>query len=399
LGRILDLIPSKWKDRNISSPGQRPWTVTELSEINDCKAWAILWEGADNTVPPCQQTNGFKAAAKRRWQYFISDESNGLKNYAKNRNQIVIPHAVSRISCYLNLGILSIFDVIHDVWHIKSTRSGYTTGCNKFLEEVIKWREGSYVHAFASPEYHSQKVFPPWSRRYLESLNGNKTTTPPSSTSNSSNSTSSSTSKDGYNHEQLETASTRDQTWNAMQSYLIETGELHNNARMTWGKTVVHWQSCRASPDDVLWQLCCLNDRFALDGLSPPSYGGVLWCFGWGDKAVAGNKVSTKWAYRYRTGPNGFELAKERIFSNHDRNQSIGPISSSNINVTIKNKTRKIEEFCDPPLTTAKKARREKVLSSEINAGKKPAAAVAATPKSKTILSFFSPKTKTNRME
>lgn len=164
------------------------------------------------------------------------------------------------------------------------------------------------------------------------------------------------------------------------------------------GKTVVHWQSCRASPDDVLWQLCCLNDRFALDGLSPPSYGGVLWCFGWGDKAAAGNKVSTKWSYRYRTGPDGFELAKERIFSNHDRNRITGPISSSNISATIKNRTKRIDEFCDPPLTTAKKARRdnEKVFP-DINTCQKPVA--AAAPKSKTILSFFSPKIKTNRAE
>ena len=27
-----------------------------------------------------------------------------------------------------------------------------------------------------------------------------------------------------------------------------------------------------------------LNDRFALDGGAPPSYGGVLWCLGWRDR-------------------------------------------------------------------------------------------------------------------
>ena len=143
------------------------------------------------------------------------------------------------------------------------------------------------------------------------------------------------------------------------------------------GKTVVHWQSCRSLPNDVLWQLVCLNDRFALDGLSPPSYGGILWCFGWGDKPTVGKKeVSTKWAHRYRTGPNGFELAKGNIYKG---------------NHAVKHRTKRIEEFCDRP-SAAKKIRldNEKMSSSKNNDEK--SAEVSTKPKSKTILSFFSPK-------
>lgn len=81
---------------------------------------------------------------------------------------------------------------------------------------------------------------------------------------------------------------------------------------------MVHWQARSFSVDQVIWQLVCLNDRFALDGLSPPSYGGLLWCFGWQDKPTSGNKVSEKWAHLYRTGPEGFEQAKERLLADHD---------------------------------------------------------------------------------
>lgn len=81
------------------------------------------------------------------------------------------------------------------------------------------------------------------------------------------------------------------------------------------GKTAAHWQARKFPLNEVLWQLVCLNDRFALDGLSPPSYGGLLWCFGWGDNPVDGQKVSEKWAHRYRTGPEGFEQAKEIVLS------------------------------------------------------------------------------------
>lgn len=91
------------------------------------------------------------------------------------------------------------------------------------------------------------------------------------------------------------------------------------------GKTVVHWQATRVSTEESLLQLCCLNDRFALDGLSPPSYGGLLWCYGWQDKPAPGNRVSEKWAHRYRTGPSGFVQAKEELLERQS-SPSINPL-------------------------------------------------------------------------
>ena len=67
-----------------------------------------------------------------------------------------------------------------------------------------------------------------------------------------------------------------DPVWDALQRSLVRTGELHNNARMGWGKAVIKW--CPA--DEALATLMELNDRFALDGHSPPSVGGVMGCFG-----------------------------------------------------------------------------------------------------------------------
>jgi deoxyribodipyrimidine photolyase len=289
----VNSLSSAWNKPNLSGPGQRPWTVSELLEIGDVKDWVMKsWPGADTSIPPCRQTHGSASAAQERWKHF---RDHHLKHYAKRRNQIVDPHAVSRISCYLNLGVLSIFDVVYDVWQVMATRTGYSDGARKFLDEVVKWREIGYVHAFASPNYHTAQAIPQWAQDFL----GRQNRQP---------------SENGYTYSQLESAATGDDKWDAMQRYLIETGELHNNARMTWGKTVVHWQVSVANPGDVLWQLCCLNDRFALDGLSPPSYAGVLWCFGWCDKPSSGGSVSTKWARRYRKGPDGFEEAKERLY-------------------------------------------------------------------------------------
>jgi len=123
----------------------------------------------------------------------------------------------------------------------------------------------------------------------------------------------------------------------------------------------VHWQARRFSLPEVIWQLVCLNDRFALDGLSPPSYGGILWCFGWSDKPSDGQKVSEKWAHRYRTGPDGFARAKEVLLNEGAQNS---------------------EMYLTEWFPVAKKPRSE---------NKSPPKQQIPLSHSKTILSFFSP--------
>merc|ERR1719433_469800 len=46
---------------------------------------------------------------------------------------------------------------------------------------------------------------------------------------------------------------------------------------MGWGKAVARWAR---SPQDAIDLLVELNNRFALDGHAPPSYGGLLGCLG-----------------------------------------------------------------------------------------------------------------------
>lgn len=382
LSAIMHLLPSNWSNPDTPCPGHRPWTVQELAAIQDCKQWAMtLWEGADTSVPPCRQTHGSAQAAQLRWRCFL--QSGGLKHYAQRRNQVASPHAVSRISCYLNMGILSIFDVLHDVYHTRSScdksggpKSSKRSGCDKFLDEVVKFREGSYAHAFASPtNYRSVEVLPAWARRDLEGMMMKVTAATATATaSRPPPSFSAGDHAGGHEYVTLETASTGDEVWDAMQRYLIETGELHNHARMTWGKTVVHWQARRLPPAEVLHQLCCLNDRFALDGLSPPSYGGILWCLGWNDRPADGGRVSTKWAHRYRGGAAAFQQAKERLY---DANPYVGNGSESG----------------DGPAPTAKRARQDdgntvetKPLYSPCSPGSN-----SSGKANSSILTFFSP--------
>ena len=282
---IIAQVPKEWVDPTVPCPGKRPWTVQELASISDLKEWVLNCPGIDQTVPPCFQTHGSGQEGQLRWQRFCSRH---LCDYAKRRNTITQPHAVSRMSCYLNFGCVSIFQIIHDLWETthKQTSKNAKDGCQKYESEIVKWREIGYVHCFAAQsDYASASIaIPVWARQWW----GHRQH-PPQKRSSISDSA-------------LASGTTTDATWNAMQQYLVVTGEMHNNARMTWGKTVVHWHHQQgASIEETLARLIYLNDRFALDGLSPPSYAGVLWCFGWCDKPAApGAAIAVKLTTRYR---------------------------------------------------------------------------------------------------
>lgn len=284
--KITTCLPHDWSNSG-ACPGIRPWTVSELSSISNLKEWTMTClPSIDTTVPPCQQTHGSARSGMQRWAKF---RSHGLHSYDKTRNNVTTPHAVSRMSCYLNLGVVSIFTLVHDTWQSKSG------GQQKYEDEIIKWREMAYAHAFAYPEYYNRDLaVPAWARKYLSQCThvGQP-----------------------ISLDKLETGSTLDATWNAMQRYLVATGELHNNARMTWGKTMVHWQKAGLKLNELLEQLCYVNDRYALDGLAPPSYAGLLWCLGWCDKPDRSGRLSEKWASAYRTGPAGFVKAKDALLN------------------------------------------------------------------------------------
>lgn len=203
------------------------------------------------------------------------------------------PHASSRMSCYLNFGIVSIFRLVHEV---KTAQNQKVSGADKFEEEIIKWREMSYAHSFSRGDYFTSQVVPRWAKKWLterNALNG-------SSSSNSK----------VYGLSCLASGNSGNESWDGMQQYLVSTGELHNNVRMTWGKMLVHWNhvnNLRANEDTIndntalenLMQiLCYLNDRYALDGLSPPSYAGLLWCIGWSDKPDRNGGISVKRKYK-----------------------------------------------------------------------------------------------------
>jgi len=300
-------LPKDWLRDDTSEPGKKPWTPSQLASIN-VKSWVNDWPGVDKTVPPATQTNGSRLSGEQRWKMF---QKNSLAKYHLLRNDITKPHAVSRISCYLNIGSISIFQVVHDIWQHTTSKS---RGVDKFVEEIIKWREIGYAHSFSFPDsYNRSESIPAWARVYLDGCFNNSAKQSLTGGRGREDLTST-----FFTLEQLESCNTSDKTWNAMQKYLNDTGELHNNARMTWGKTVVHWGKYKYKVDYLIRQLIYLNDRYALDGLSPPSYSGLLWCMGWGDKPATGSKISQKSASRYKRGPSSFDEGRRALLRSID---------------------------------------------------------------------------------
>jgi len=196
---------------------------------------------ADPSVAAVLHTRGGSASGYARWTRFDA------KRYAKTRNDATAL-GVSRMSAYINLGMVSPFRLAQEA-----------SGSAKFINEFAVWRELSYAHCFHHPRTYARlEGLPQWAQNTLRAHAADRRPRI-------------------VPLEELEQAKSGDKHWDAMQESLVRNGELHNNCRMHWGKALLKWS---ATPEDALARLVRLNDRFALDGCAPPSYGGIMWSLG-----------------------------------------------------------------------------------------------------------------------
>ncbi|GAB5355172.1 hypothetical protein AAMO2058_000183100 [Amorphochlora amoebiformis] len=212
----------------------------------------------DVTVPPVTNTKGGTGNGIRRWNTFLAK---GLSSYASRRNNPLHHHnqGVSRMSAYLNLGVVSPFRVGREAM-ARADGKGKSS-VNKWLDEYCTWRELAYSFCYHVPNHLDVKTaIPTWAFASLEKHRNDTRKT--------------------LSLETLAKAKSGLPLWDIAQESLIRNGELHNNLRMTWGKEVLTWTR---GAEEAYEYLKYLNDHFALDGLSPPSYAGLLWCLGWAD--------------------------------------------------------------------------------------------------------------------
>ncbi|MEM8998425.1 MAG: FAD-dependent oxidoreductase, partial [Acidobacteriota bacterium] len=210
----------------------------------------------DHSIGPVPHTPGGSAAGEARWRRFVD---NGLGSYHRLRNDAAVapPKGVSRLSAYFHYGMLSPLRVAREALQ----RGG--KGAEKYLDELLVWREVAYLYAFHHRgRLESLDALPNWAQETLDRHRHDPR-------------------YDVYSWERLARGQTGDEVWDLAQRSLVIHGELHNNLRMTWGKALLRWTK---SPEDALRLLVDLNHRFALDGNDPASYGGLLWCLGLFDR-------------------------------------------------------------------------------------------------------------------
>ena len=207
----------------------------------------------DHMVGPVADTPGGSSAGYARWADF---RDRRLARYAKERNDATRRHAVSRLSPYLHYGMVAPLRIAREA------REMGGDGAEKFLDELLVWREMAHVWCFHSAEIETLQALPDWARATLDAHRDDPR-------------------PEVFDWETLARGRTGDLLWDAAQTSLLVHGELHNNLRMTWGKVLVPWA---ATPETALAHLVDLNHRYALDGRDPNSYGGLLWCLGLFDR-------------------------------------------------------------------------------------------------------------------
>lgn len=205
----------------------------------------------DHSIGPVPQTPGGSVAGYQRWQDF---QKNGLSTYDRRRNNALID-GVSRMSPYLHYGMVAPTRIAREA------AAEPSKGAEKFLDELLIWRELAYVFCYYRQAHGSVAAIPDWARETMRAHESD--------------------SRESLSWEVMSRGRTGDSIWDSAQRSLLIHGELHNNVRMTWGKAILGWTP---NAKQALARLIELNHRYALDGRDPASYGGILWCLGQFDR-------------------------------------------------------------------------------------------------------------------
>ncbi|MGB5496022.1 MAG: FAD-dependent oxidoreductase [Sedimenticolaceae bacterium] len=256
-------VPLTWPSPAASEPafdgelGFAPLNLGQANIATLCADCAI-----DHSIPPVAHTPGGSLAGYARWETF---RDQGLRTYARERNDAAVawPRGVSRLSAYLHHGHVSPFRVAREALQIGGE------GAEKFLDELLVWRELAYNFCFRTTDPEVIGALPDWAQATLHAHADDLR--PPA-----------------IDIEALARSCSGDSLWDLAQTSLRIHGELHNNLRMTWAKALAYWRPDAQATMDALIDL---NHRYALDGSDPNSYGGLLWSLGLFDRPFADSPV------------------------------------------------------------------------------------------------------------
>jgi len=205
----------------------------------------------DRSIPPVDTFTGGTRSAMRRLGEFLKSE---LAAYDTNRNHPEIA-GTSRLSPYLHFGNIGPLSIARAVDKAADSGKISSKTRERFLEQLIGWRELAVLFVRHEPSYDTWECAAPWARKTL--LEHASDPRPYK-----------------YTFAQLERGETHDELWNAAQREMTVTGWMHNYMRMYWAKKILEWAPDPATAFD--WAVI-LNDRYQLDGRDPSGYAGIAW--------------------------------------------------------------------------------------------------------------------------
>ena len=205
----------------------------------------------DRTVGPVDTLHGGTRAGLKRLNKFVDTQ---LADYDEKRNHPEIS-GTSQMSAYLHYGHLSPITIALAVREAQSQGKASKEVCDKYLDELIGWRELSVLFCKYNPNYDNWECAEPWAKKTLLAHAGDARPW-------------------SYTLEQLENAQTHDDLWNASQRQMVRDGWMHNYVRMYWAKKILEWAPDAARAFE--WAVT-LNDRYELDGRDPNGYSGIAW--------------------------------------------------------------------------------------------------------------------------
>ncbi|MHC4816669.1 MAG: cryptochrome/DNA photolyase family protein [Planctomycetota bacterium] len=238
----------------------------------------------DHDVAPTSLRGG-TAAGRRTWRRFREDQLADYPNARRDPDR----NRTSHLSPYLHFGHVSAHEIFRDLmdargWEIEDAGkkpTGHREGWwhvdppeEAFLDQLITWRELCANTATYDRNFDRYGALPEWARRTLEDHADDPR-------------------EFCYRPADFEQARTHDPLWNAAQTQLREEGRIFNYLRMLWGKNILAWSR---SPREALRIMVHLNNKYALDGRDPNSYGGIFWVLGrydrpWGPERPVFGKV------------------------------------------------------------------------------------------------------------
>lgn len=205
----------------------------------------------DRSVGPVDTFTGGTHAALLRLKEFAHFE---LKDYEEKRNHPELK-GTSRMSPYLHFGNISPMTIALEVGEAVKQGRATAQAKDKYLDELIGWRELSALFVRYNDNYDNWKCAEPWALNTLTEHAGDSRPR-------------------RYSLEQLERGETYDELWNAAQREMVDGGWMHNYMRMYWAKKILEWSPDPATAFD--WAVI-LNDKYELDGRDPNGYAGIAW--------------------------------------------------------------------------------------------------------------------------